>query len=114
MIAATPGIDALFIGPYDLATALSSGKAQDVTAPEVEQAIDLIGAAANKAGKIPAIYCRDAARALDMKKRGLSSPDRADMLALTFAVKIPRRDLNKVRVAGRKPRAKIDYDPFDV
>ena len=50
----------------------------------------------------------------DMKKRGLSSPDRADMLALTFAVKIPRRDLNKVRVAGRKPRAKIDYDPFDV
>ena len=63
-IAATPGIDALFIGPYDLSTALDGGKAQDVQAPEVERAIDQIGAAAKKAGKIPGIYCRDAERAL--------------------------------------------------
>ena len=69
-IAATPGIDALFIGPYDLSTALSGGKAQDVTAPEVEKAIDTIRAAAVKAGKIPGIYCRDAERALAVAKRG--------------------------------------------
>jgi 4-hydroxy-2-oxoheptanedioate aldolase len=69
-IAATPGIDALFIGPYDLATSLSSGKAQDINAPEVDKAIDTICAAALEAGKIPGIYCRDAARALDMAKRG--------------------------------------------
>lgn len=69
-IAATPGIDALFVGPYDLSTALSGGKAQDVQAPEVEQAIDAICAAARKAGKIPGIYCRDAERALAMAKRG--------------------------------------------
>ena len=69
-IAATPGIDALFIGPYDLSTVLSGGKAQDVQAPEVERAIDQIGAAAKKAGKIPGIYCRDAERALAMAKRG--------------------------------------------
>jgi 4-hydroxy-2-oxoheptanedioate aldolase len=69
-IAATDGIDALFVGPYDLSTALSAGRAQDVTAPEVERAIDKICAAANKAGKIPGIYCRDAARALAMAKRG--------------------------------------------
>jgi 4-hydroxy-2-oxoheptanedioate aldolase len=69
-IAATPGIDALFIGPYDLSTSLSAGKAQDINAPEVEKAIDAICAAAIKAGKIPGIYCRDAARALDMAKRG--------------------------------------------
>lgn len=69
-IAATPGIDALFIGPYDLSTALSGGKAQDVQAPEVERAIDKIGAAAAKAGKIPGIYCRDAERGLAMAKRG--------------------------------------------
>ena len=72
-IAATPGIDALFVGPYDLATALSEGKAQDVTAPEVERAIDRICAAAMKAGKIPGIYCRDAERALAMAKRGFRS-----------------------------------------
>ncbi len=69
-IAATPGIDALFVGPYDLSTALSGGKAQDVQAPEVERAIDQISAAAKKAGKIPGIYCRDAERALAMAKRG--------------------------------------------
>jgi 4-hydroxy-2-oxoheptanedioate aldolase len=69
-IAATDGIDVLFVGPYDLSTSLSAGRAQDVTAPEVERAIDKICAAATKAGKIPGIYCRDAARALAMAKRG--------------------------------------------
>jgi 4-hydroxy-2-oxoheptanedioate aldolase len=69
-IAATAGIDALFIGPYDLSTALSGGKAQDVQAPEVEHAIDRICAAAKKAGKIPGIYCRDAERASAMSRRG--------------------------------------------
>jgi 4-hydroxy-2-oxoheptanedioate aldolase len=69
-IAETPGIDALFIGPYDLSTSLSAGKAQDVQAPEVERAIDQIGAAANKAGKIAGIYCINAERALAMAKRG--------------------------------------------
>jgi len=69
-IAATAGIDALFVGPYDLSTSLSGGKAQDVQAPEVERAIDKIGAAAEKAGKIPGIYCRDAERASAMAKRG--------------------------------------------
>jgi 4-hydroxy-2-oxoheptanedioate aldolase len=69
-IAATPGIDALFVGPFDLATALSGGAAQDVQAPQVEQAIDTIRAAAKKAGKIPGIYCRDSKSALTMAERG--------------------------------------------
>ena len=69
-IAATEGIDALFIGPYDLSTSLSGGTAQDVQAPEVERAIDRIRAAADKAGKIPGIFCRDAERGLAMAKRG--------------------------------------------
>jgi 4-hydroxy-2-oxoheptanedioate aldolase len=69
-IAATPGIDALFVGPYDLATALSGGTAQDVHAAPVEQAIDKICAAAKKAGKIPGIYCRNAEGAVAMAGRG--------------------------------------------
>src|SRR6476646_4376300 len=69
-IAATPGIDALFVGPYDLATALSAGTAQDVQAPQVEQAIDRICAAARKSGQIPGIYCRDAEGAVAMARRG--------------------------------------------
>jgi 4-hydroxy-2-oxoheptanedioate aldolase len=69
-IAATPGIDALFVGPYDLSTALSEGAAQDIDAPQVAKAIDAIADAARKAGKIPGIYCRDPQRALAMAKRG--------------------------------------------
>ena len=69
-IAETPGIDALFIGPYDLSTSLSAGKAQDLQAGEVERAIDQIAAAAKKAGKIAGIYCTNAERALVMAKRG--------------------------------------------
>jgi 4-hydroxy-2-oxoheptanedioate aldolase len=60
----------LFVGPYDLATALSGGSAQDVQAAQVEQAIDTIRAAAKKADKIPGIYCRDAESAVAMAKRG--------------------------------------------
>ena len=70
-IAATPGIDALFVGPFDLSTALSEGKAQDPQAADVEQAIDRICAAAKKADKIPGIYCRDVEGALAMAKRGV-------------------------------------------
>ena len=69
-IASTPGIDGLFVGPYDLATALSGGSAQDVQAAQVEQAIDRVCAAAKKADKIPGIYCRDAQSAVAMAKRG--------------------------------------------
>ena len=54
-IAATLGIDGLFVGPYDLATALSGGKAQDTQAPQVEQAFDKICTAAKTAGKIPGV-----------------------------------------------------------
>jgi 4-hydroxy-2-oxoheptanedioate aldolase len=69
-IAGTDGIDALFVGPYDLSTSLSAGSSQDFTTPEVERAIDEICAAATKAGKIPGIYCSDTKRALTMAKRG--------------------------------------------
>jgi 4-hydroxy-2-oxoheptanedioate aldolase len=69
-IAMTPGIDALFVGPYDLAIALSGGRSQDVHARQVEEAIDTICSAANKAKKIPGIYCRDAEGAVSLAKRG--------------------------------------------
>lgn len=50
----------------------------------------------------------------DMKKRGLSSPDKADTLALTFAVKTARRDRNNMRRAGLdRNQSIIEYDPID-
>ncbi len=88
-ISATPGIDGLFVGPYDLATALSGGKAQDTQAPHVDRAIDKICAAAKAAGKIPAIYCRDAESAVAMARRGfqfvVAGNDHTTLRAATVA-----------------------------
>ena len=69
-IAATPGIDALFVGPYDLSVALSGGKQVDPLSADVEKALDRIVTAARKAGKVPGVYCPDAVRAVTLAKRG--------------------------------------------
>jgi 4-hydroxy-2-oxoheptanedioate aldolase len=69
-IAAVPGIDALFVGPSDLSIALTDGKTQDPHSAEVEKALDVILAAARKAGKIPGLYCANADRALATAGRG--------------------------------------------
>ena len=44
----------------------------------------------------------------DMKKRGLSSPDHADALALTFAHPVAATD----QPLGRYAKAEIDFDPY--
>jgi len=50
-----------------------------------------------------------------MKKRGLSSPDNGDALAVTFAVKVARHDIRSGRKAGKSGnQAKdVDYKIFD-
>jgi len=69
-IAATPGIDVLFVGPSDLSITLSAGAVLDPHSKQVEAALDKIVAAANKAGKIAGLYCINAERALATAKRG--------------------------------------------
>jgi hypothetical protein len=50
----------------------------------------------------------------DMKKRGLSSPDRADSLALTFAMRLPAADIiDARRRKAQERRGRGGYDPFD-
>jgi 4-hydroxy-2-oxoheptanedioate aldolase len=70
-IAATPGIDALFLGPADLSIALSNGTNVDPMAADVDREIDRITAAATKAGKIMGAYCHTAERAMALAKRGV-------------------------------------------
>ncbi len=69
-IAATPGIDVLFVGPSDLSITLSDGKVLDPHSADVEGALDKILAAAKKAGKVAGVYCANADRALVCAKRG--------------------------------------------
>jgi len=70
-IAATPGVDGLFLGPSDLSIALSDGRSIDPLSKEVDGEIDRIVGAARKAGKIPGAYCHSADRAIALAKRGM-------------------------------------------
>jgi 4-hydroxy-2-oxoheptanedioate aldolase len=70
-IAATPGIDALFLGPADLSIALSQGANVDPMSPAVDRELDRIAEAAQKAGKIMGAYCHTAERAVALAKRGI-------------------------------------------
>ena len=70
-IAATPGIDALFLGPADLSIALSNGATVDPMSADVDRELDRIAEAARKAGKIMGAYCHTAERAMALAKRGI-------------------------------------------
>lgn len=69
-ILATPGIDAVFIGPSDLSLALSEGKTLDPHSRDVDAAVNDIGAAAKNAGKIAGAYTANAPRANELAARG--------------------------------------------
>src|SRR6516162_11883872 len=70
-IAATPGIDVLFLGPADLSIALSNGANVDPMSGEIDRELDRITAAATKAGKVMGAYCHSAERAVVLAKRGI-------------------------------------------
>jgi 4-hydroxy-2-oxoheptanedioate aldolase len=70
-IAATPGIDGLFLGPSDLSIALSQGATIDPLSPAVDRELERITEAARNAGKIMGAYCHSAERAVALAKRGV-------------------------------------------
>jgi len=56
-IVRVPGVDAVFVGPYDLSA--SMGKPGQVEDPEVARAVDRVREAVLEAGKPLGIYCSD-------------------------------------------------------
>jgi 4-hydroxy-2-oxoheptanedioate aldolase len=68
-IAATPGIDGLFLGPSDLSIALSQGASIDPLSGDVDRELERIAEAARQAGKILGAYCHSAERAVALAKR---------------------------------------------
>lgn len=69
-IAAVPGIDAIFVGPYDLSA--SMGKPGQVRDPEVQAAIRRVRDAALRAGRRLGIYCSDAESARGFVRQGFT------------------------------------------
>ena len=69
-IAATPGIDVLFVGPSDLSIGLTDGAELDPHSNTVETALDRIVTVCRKTGKIAGLYCANAERAVACARRG--------------------------------------------
>jgi 4-hydroxy-2-oxoheptanedioate aldolase len=69
-ILATPGIDGVFVGPFDLSIALADGKTVDPDSKEVDAALSKIAKAAVGAGKIGGVFCHTSKRAVTLAKRG--------------------------------------------
>ena len=69
-IAATDGLDGLFIGPADLSLALGVSPVPDWRAGPLAKAIDDILASARRHGKLAGIFCTSVPFAQDMKKKG--------------------------------------------
>lgn len=67
-IAAVPGIDAIFVGPYDLSA--SMGKPGRIQDPEVQAAIRRVRDATLRAGLKLGIYCSDPESARDYLRQG--------------------------------------------
>lgn len=80
--AASP--DMLFIGPNDLACSLGNGSKNHMDCPEVQDAIEDIRAAAEKAGKFSGIFCVSAEQAAARFKQGFQFMNvGADIVAIT-------------------------------
>jgi len=71
-ILSTPGIDGVFIGPADLAIALSSGASADAHGAPVNAAVDHIVARARAQGKFAGLFCGDGARAKWAREHGVA------------------------------------------
>lgn len=69
-IAAVPGIDALFVGPYDLSN--SMGLVGQVNHPDVRAAIDRVRAACSRTNTPMGIFCATAERAIKEIKAGVT------------------------------------------
>ena len=69
-IAATPGLDGLFVGPADLSLAIGLSSFADLTDPELVNYLDDVLAAAERHGRVPGIHAPVAERAAEMAARG--------------------------------------------
>jgi 4-hydroxy-2-oxoheptanedioate aldolase len=69
-IVATPGIDGVFVGPFDLSIGLTAGASIDPDGSGVDAALTRIAEATGAARKIAGVYCQSSERALTLAGRG--------------------------------------------
>jgi 4-hydroxy-2-oxoheptanedioate aldolase len=82
-IAATPGLDGVYVGPADLSLGLGLRSFADLSDPELLQALDAVVGAARRAGVVAGIHAprpQDAARMIDRGFRFVCPAVDADVL----------------------------------
>lgn len=84
-IAAVPGIDVLFIGPFDLGNNIGHPILQSKRDPELVEAIETIRKAAEEAGKRSGIYCNSGEEARQYADMGFHM-----VSAMTDMVAVPK------------------------
>jgi 4-hydroxy-2-oxoheptanedioate aldolase len=90
-IAAVPGIDVLFVGPFDLGNNIGHPILDGVMKPELEQAIDRILEATHKAGKKAGFFASSAEQAKKYGEKGfdmISAALDATLLQSSIAVSL--------------------------
>lgn len=92
-IAATPGVDCLFVGPSDLAASL--GYLGDTRHPEVQGALERVVEAARKAGVAAGIFALDVAGARQYREAGFGFISLA--VDVVWLVRATRAALQEVR-----------------
>lgn len=87
-IAATPGLDGLFVGPADLSLGLGLDAFADLTDARTLETLDAVVEAARRHGIVPGIYAPSPERAVEMVRRGfrfVTPVSDADLLARSAA-----------------------------
>ena len=94
-IAATPGLDGLYVGPYDLSISLGLAKPADFGDPVLLAALDTVLAAAARHNLITGVYAGTPENALMLARRGfrlVTAPqDTALLLAAVVAAQAQLR-----------------------
>ena len=91
-IAALPGVDVLFIGPFDLGINIGHPIKDDVIDAELSNAIETVRGAAEKAGKRTGMFCTSAEQAHQYAEAGFHMISiAADMLAIPVFLKATLR-----------------------
>ena len=78
-IAATDGIDVVFVGPFDLGNSLGFPITSATLHPTLAAAIEKVRVAADKAGKRSGIYCTSGAQAKSYVEKGFNMVRRTNL-----------------------------------
>ena len=106
-IMATPGVDAVYVGPADLSLSMGRHQRIDQTDPVMVEALDVILAAARRHGKVAGLHTGSAEYARQMIEKGFQLVTVQSDAA--FLENEAKRVVDSVRQSGQASTARGPY-----